>query len=260
MLSVALWIFAGVAALAGGVAIAIILTREISLASVDQPTLRALGLSRRQRAAINGYPALLIASGGARARRVGCHRGVAVVPDRCRTPRRPHLGVHVDWAGPGARASSASRWSSVRSRSWPRCAAPDGPRSTSTRAHVGDRRRIVEHRSPRPVWPRRRPTVCAWHSNPARGRTAVPVRSAYLGAVFGIAGLTAVLMFASSVQHLAATPRLYGWTADFAATDQNFGTNPATPADASTTASATPPGSRRLPRYAPSPSNSTDIP
>jgi hypothetical protein len=61
---------------------------------------------------------------------------------------------------------------------------------------------------------------------PGRGRTAIPLRSAYLGAVVGVAGLTAVLLFASSVQHLAATPRLYGWTADFAVTDQNFGNEP----------------------------------
>ena len=54
---------------------------------------------------------------------------------------------------------------------------------------------------------------------PGRGRTAVPVRSAYLGAVFGIVGLVAVFMFASNVDHLAVHPELYGWTFDYAASD-----------------------------------------
>ena len=51
VLTAALWVFAGVAALAGGVAIGIVLTREISPRRVDQTTLRSLGLTRRQRAA-----------------------------------------------------------------------------------------------------------------------------------------------------------------------------------------------------------------
>jgi hypothetical protein len=53
VLTAALWVFAGVAALAGGVAIAIVLSREMSFASADQATLRAVGLTRRQRAAVN---------------------------------------------------------------------------------------------------------------------------------------------------------------------------------------------------------------
>ena len=57
-----------------------------------------------------------------------------------------------------------------------------------------------------------------------RGPTAVPVRSALLGAVFGVLGVTAVLTFSSSLSHLVATPRLYGWTYDFSAKDNTFST------------------------------------
>ena len=57
---------------------------------------------------------------------------------------------------------------------------------------------------------------------PGRGTTAVPVRSAFLGAVFGVVGLTAVLVFASSLGHLDSSPRLYGWTWDFKAPDVTF--------------------------------------
>jgi len=57
---------------------------------------------------------------------------------------------------------------------------------------------------------------------PGRGTTVVPVRSAFLGAVFGVIGLTAALVFASSLGHLGASPRLYGWTWDFKAPDDSF--------------------------------------
>src|SRR5205823_1073080 len=40
-----------------------------------------------------------------------------------------------------------------------------------------------------------------------RGKNAVPVRSAFAGAELGVLALTAVLVFASSLDHLVATPR-----------------------------------------------------
>ena len=49
---------------------------------------------------------------------------------------------------------------------------------------------------------------------PGTGTTAVPVRSAFAGAAFGIAGIVAVLVFGASLSHLVATPRLSGWTWD----------------------------------------------
>jgi len=56
---------------------------------------------------------------------------------------------------------------------------------------------------------------------PGKGRTAMPVRSASVAAVFGLASVTAVLVFASSLGHLVATPKLYGWTWDFKTLDVN---------------------------------------
>jgi len=47
-----------------------------------------------------------------------------------------------------------------------------------------------------------------------RGAAAVPVRSGFAGAAFGIAGVTAALVFGSSLAHLVATPRLSGWAWD----------------------------------------------
>ena len=50
-----------------------------------------------------------------------------------------------------------------------------------------------------------------------RGRAAVPVRSAFVGAILGIFGVTAVLVFASSLNHVVESPRRFGWPADFSA-------------------------------------------
>src|SRR4029450_2244415 len=49
---------------------------------------------------------------------------------------------------------------------------------------------------------------------PGRGRTAVPVRSTMFGVAVSVAALTAALLFASSLHHVLATPRLSGLTWD----------------------------------------------
>src|ERR1700675_3398928 len=61
VLTLALRILAAVVGLAGLVTIAIVLTREVTLANVDHDTLRLLGVTRLQRLLINGPRALLIA-------------------------------------------------------------------------------------------------------------------------------------------------------------------------------------------------------
>ena len=47
----------------------------------------------------------------------------------------------------------------------------------------------------------------------------MPIRSAYLGAILGVLGVTAVLVFASSLDHLVATPGRYGSAWDFKTQD-----------------------------------------
>jgi putative ABC transport system permease protein len=56
---------------------------------------------------------------------------------------------------------------------------------------------------------------------PGRGRGALPVRSALIATAVGIAGIVAVLVFASSLQRLIHTPARWGWTADAEVVDVN---------------------------------------
>jgi ABC-type lipoprotein release transport system permease subunit len=47
-----------------------------------------------------------------------------------------------------------------------------------------------------------------------QGATSVPVRTTLAGAATGVAALVAALTFAAGLDHLLATPRLYGWSWD----------------------------------------------
>jgi putative ABC transport system permease protein len=57
---------------------------------------------------------------------------------------------------------------------------------------------------------------------PGRGRTAVPVRSALIGAALSVFVVTAAFTFGANLLHLVHTPRMYGKTWD-AAVDWQFG-------------------------------------
>ena len=49
---------------------------------------------------------------------------------------------------------------------------------------------------------------------PGRGRSSIPVRSAFVGAAVGTLGIVAVLVFGGSLDRLVASPNLYGWSWD----------------------------------------------
>ncbi|HEY7106255.1 MAG TPA: FtsX-like permease family protein [Acidimicrobiia bacterium] len=218
VLTVALWIFAAVAALAGVVAIAIVLTRQIWLLGVDQPALRALGVTRAQRIALVGFPALVVAGGGAAIAALGALAASPLFPVGLARRADPDLGFHADSLvlGFGAigiiaitvaigvvasvrRTASAAIDADAAARPRPSAVVALAARVGCAPAATNGLSMALE---------------------PGRGRTAVPVRSAYLGAVFGIVGITAVVTFAVNLDHLVATPRQYGWTFDYAVSDE----------------------------------------
>jgi hypothetical protein len=68
--------------------------------------------------------------------------------------------------------------------------------------------------------------------DPGRGRTAVPVRSAIMGAFLAVAVTVAALVFGSSLNTLVNTPRLYGWNWSYALeADAGYGDVPQALAD-----------------------------
>ena len=225
VLTLALWVVAGVAALAGVVAIGIVLIREISPIPVDQETLRSLGVTRRQRVLMSAPQALVIAAGGGLLAVLGAVAASPLLPVGVARRADPDPGFHIDWIvlvlGVLAVTTVVLLIALIAAFRNTRRSALD---ATSTRARRRPSR-IVE-RAARAGMAPAAASGLRMALEPGRGRTAVPVRSAYLGAVFGVLGVVAVLVFASSLDHLVATPRLFGSTWDFQARDTNFNPTP----------------------------------
>ena len=213
VLAKALWVLAGVAALAGLVAFTIVLSREISLVGIDQATQTALGLTRPQRVAVAAFSVLPVVLGGAVLAAAGAAAASSRFPVGVAWRAEPDPGLRIDGtvlalgtlavAGVIALiAVLAALRTTRRTRS-----APSAPGTTTRLIGAANRAGVTPIAT----------TGVRMALEPGRGPTTVPVRSGMLGAVFGVLGVVAVLMFASSVHSLSATPAHYGWTWDFAA-------------------------------------------
>lgn len=209
--------FAGVAALAGAVAIAIVLTREISLLCVDQSNLRALGLTRGQRVAVIGPAASIIAGGGALLAVSGAAAASPLFPLGVARRAEPDLGIRVDAmvlaVGVAGVALMVLAIAFIAARRATRPSSFDRGPQTRRRPST-----IVERAARLGLGPTKTSGL-RMALQPGSGETAVPVRSAFLASVFGVLGLTAVLVFASSLDLLVATPQRYGWNWDFTVSD-----------------------------------------
>jgi hypothetical protein len=217
VLVVALSIFAGIAGVAAVVTLTIVLTREIALANVDQDALRALGSTRRQRVAKSGPSALLVAAGGGVLAAVVAIIVSPVFPIGVARRAEPAPGVDVDWlvillgiAVVALVVVSIALVAAIRATRPARTSLEESSRGASVKIpEVAGRVGM----SPSAM------NGLRMALQPGRGRTAVPVRSAIVGAVFGVFGVIAVVVFATSLNRLVTTPRRYGWTWDVAATD-----------------------------------------
>jgi hypothetical protein len=219
VLTAALWIFTVVAAGAGLFAIGVVVFREIAQGRTQQPALRSMGLTQLDRVAAGMPRALLMAAAGA---------GIAVIGAIALSPlfpfgiaRRADLdpGLHADWFALALGAGAVLIFVLfVAAAAALRAARVDADRARARRV-----RSIAETFAVS----RLRPTVSngvQMALDPGRDERAVPVRSAFVGAVLGVLGVTAVVVFAASLSNLGDTPRLYGWTWDVKARD------PSTPA------------------------------
>ena len=220
VLTLALWILAGVTALAGLVAVGIVLTRDLSHSTHDQSTLRALGVTRSRRIMATGARALIVAAGGALLAGLGALAASPLFPLGLARRADPAVGLHADWVvlAIGTALLGAivlvvafvAAWRAARPPALDRAARRTSP--------------VVEGAARAGL----RPTATnglRMALQAGRGDEAVPLRSALAGAVLGVAGITAVLVFAASLTHLVATPRLSGWNWDL---KTEVGTSPGT--------------------------------
>ena len=208
VLAVALFIFAAVGALAGVVAISVILNRELSFARREQSSLLALGMSRRQRFAASGLRVALIATGSLLIAVCGAVALSPIYPFGIARRADPNVGLHADWLVLGvgvlailvvvAAIGVASAWRASRVTATDRVAreATWATRTVELGGNAGLPVSVI--------------AGLRMALESGRGDRSVPVRSAFLAAVFAVAGMTAVIVFAASLSHLASTPAVYG--------------------------------------------------
>ncbi|HKY14917.1 MAG TPA: FtsX-like permease family protein [Microthrixaceae bacterium] len=220
VITVALWVFCTVAALAGLVAIAIVLAREISLGRADQTVLRCLGLSRRQRIMTSAPTAFVVGAGGVAIAIVGAALASPLLPIGIARRADIDIGLHFDWTvmllGGLAIAACVTLVATLAAS---RASHAMSPETASERARRS--RSSLIARATRPL-----PPSLGFGTGLAlergRGARAVPVGSAVLGTAFGVLGITAVLVFALNLRQVSETPREYGWTWSIAAPDATF--------------------------------------
>jgi ABC-type lipoprotein release transport system permease subunit len=217
--AVALWLVAALLTVISLLVLGQLLARMSFLDSVDYAALRALGLSRRTLLAIGLLRAAVIGAAGAAAGTLIALAISPLLPVGLAAVAEPYPGIRADGLVFGLGVAAAVLVT-IAATAWPTWrAAGAGP------AMDGLRR-------PAPAGPggRRRQRVLAGLTSgissvtamlgirlalqPGAGRTAVPVRSTVASAVVGVAALTGALVFAASLGHLLATPRLYGVTWD----------------------------------------------
>ena len=218
VLEAALWIFAGVAALAGLVVVSILLSRQVSQLDGEQPTLRALGLTRAQRVAVHLPAAVVVAVAGGLLAVAGAVLLSPRFPIDLARQAEPDPGVDVDplVLGVGFVLVAVLVLVGMLVPAF-RSSRRAGLDEESDDARLGAHLAAAASRSGLP--PRIANGVrMAFHRG--RGRSAVPVRSAVLGGVFGVLGITAGLVFAASLRATVDDPERYGWAWDVAAEDQ----------------------------------------
>jgi len=204
----ALWLLAGLLALAGFAIFGQALARQAYLDADDHPTLRALGMSRSDMMAAGACRAFGIAVVAALVTVVAAILASPLTPIGIARVAEPDPGIRIDGAvlGLGALATLVIVVGVTLVATWRAVARSSAARDERPSRLVGSLSRLG--------FPPSAISGVRMAVEPGRGRTAVPVRSAVLSMVMGVGALVASLVFVSSLHHLVSTPRLYGFTWD----------------------------------------------
>jgi hypothetical protein len=209
--AVALWLLAGLLAVAVTLVLYQLLARHSLLGAEDHLTLRALGMTRPQMWLSLLAPAVVIGSVGA-ALAMGVAFAISpVLPIGTARLAEPHPGFAADWfvVGVGALSialivTAIALWPTWRAASQG-LTVPTDPREA--------RPTLLDRITPATVSPAAAVGI-GMALRPGAGRSAVPVRSSLAGVTLAVVALTAAMTFGSSLTHLTGTPQLYGWNWD----------------------------------------------
>src|SRR6266516_4234884 len=180
--------------------------RYVSATVADLQVLRAVGMTPRQAVAAASAAPFLAAAAGATAGFAGAVVASRWMPIGLASIVEPHPGLDVDWL--------------VLGTGW--AIAPllvlAGSAAAAAAALTAGRRQGIPRRSavavavagaglPLPVV-----VGARFALEPGRGRSAVPVRPALVGAVVGVLGVLAAFTFSAGVSDAAANPARFGQT------------------------------------------------
>jgi FtsX-like permease family protein len=180
--------------------------RYTSATVADLQVLQAVGMTPRQAVASATAPPLLAAAAGATLGVVAAIVASRWMPIAAASYQEPHPGVSADWLilGPGwvlapvlvAAGSAAAAALALAPRR--RRAVPRRSAVAAAAASAGLGVPVV--------------VGARFALEPGRGRAAVPVRPALLGAVAGVLGVLAAFTFSAGVSDAAANPARFGQT------------------------------------------------
>jgi ABC-type lipoprotein release transport system permease subunit len=212
--AVALWLLAGLTALATVLVVGQLLARLTHIESADGSTLRALGMSRRDRIELGVLRAAVIGTVGAAIGAAGACAASGAFPTGLARTAEPSPGADVDL--PVLAIGVVATVSVIAALSlWPawRAAVTGAPSAAGPPLASRLPGWLAAPAIPAPATVGVRMAV-----EPGRGTTAVPVRTTLAGVALGTAALTAAFTFGASLTHLLATPPLYGVTWDLEVT------------------------------------------
>jgi hypothetical protein len=210
-----LLVFGGVAAIAAVVGVALALRRHFVVTSLPNArALSAIGVTRSQflwSRFLAGIPFVVTATVVTLVLAVA---SASVGPLGSLGRREPHPGWHVNVALVAAGVVLALIvFALIAALAAARVSRPGASWSPSATRVVN---RLAAAGAPAPV------VIGAGLAvEPGRGRGALPVRSALLATAVGIAGIVAVMVFASSLHRLIHTPARWGWSSDAQVLDVN---------------------------------------
>ncbi|MBV9204482.1 MAG: FtsX-like permease family protein [Actinobacteria bacterium] len=216
--AVALALFALVVALCALLIVGQVASRLLLAASSDNGALAALGMTRTQLLAASLAEVGLAAVPGAA---VACGVAVAASPLMPIGPARlaePDPGVSVNGVvlAAGFAAIVVLLLARVAWPAWRQASA----RPAAEHDPAGGRRSRAAEWLAGSGAPVTAVTGVRLALDPGRGRTAVPVRAAFLGTALAVAAVAAAVTFGANLLHLVNTPRLYGQEWDIAVDTQ----------------------------------------
>ncbi len=215
LLALTLWMFAGLAGLAGLLILGQTISRFTFLESTDHHVLRTLGMTTGQLLAVGVVKAGVVGMVGA-AVAVGVSVAASpMLPVGLARLAEPSPGLSVDGlvVASGAALLLGTVLALATTAAWRAARADDRARRDAD-SDVAGRASGIGNAAARAGL--RPPLVVGLRMafEPGRGRTSVPVRSALAAVVMATLALGTNAAFLASYAHWRATPQLYGWNWD----------------------------------------------